>query len=463
MGWRPRASAAWAAVLVGIGFVAAEAILLRAPVGDDEGVYWQSLRALARGEPLFSSTFASQPPGFYYAFLPFYQFAHSLMGLRVGVLLFGLAGLVATYVGARLLAGDLAGLLALLLAATSAVYVHQSAVLQADGPAVALSTVAVALALAAVRTDGRMRELLAASAGLTLALAVGIKLLGAISVVPIALVLLGATRGRGRLVAAAIAGGLLGSFVILLPALAAPGAVFDQLVLVHLRAGVAEKGDLGGNLRTLLLQREVPLEVLAALGALVAGLRRNRTIVIPLAWVLASVLAVLFYHPLFAHHLVMLSPALAMTAAVGVRNLGELGRAALVAAGALVLATAATGAVVAVGEARMALRPDPHDAELTAAVRVASRPADFWISDNAYAVAAADRDIPGWLVDTSGQRTEAGLLTVRDLEAARVRYDVAWVLVDGPQLDRVPGFRPWLDAHFRAVQSLGGGAVVYQR
>jgi len=248
-----------------------------------------------------------------------------------------------------------------------------------------------------------------------------------------------------------------------LPALAAPGAVFDQLVLVHLRAGVAEQGDLGGNLRTLLLQREVPLEVLAALGALVAGLRRNRTIVIPLAWVLASVLAVLFYHPLFAHHLVMLSPALAMTAAVGVRNLGELGRAARVAAGALVLATAATGAVVAVGEARMALRPDPHDAELTAAVRVASRPADFWISDNAFAVAAADRDIPGWLVDTSGQRTEAGLLTVRDLEAARVRYEVAWVLVDGPQLDRVPGFRGWLDAHFHAVQSLGGGAVVYQR
>src|ERR1700730_19438245 len=112
MGWRPRA-AAWAAVPVGIGFVAAEAIVLTAPVGDDEGFYWQSLRALARGEPLFSSTFASQPPGFYYAFLPFYGFAHSLTGLRVGVLLFGLAGLVATYVGARLLAGDVGGQLPL--------------------------------------------------------------------------------------------------------------------------------------------------------------------------------------------------------------------------------------------------------------------------------------------------------------------------------------------------------------
>src|ERR1700738_4761158 len=109
MGWRPRVAATWAAILVGIGFVAAEAIVLRAPVGDDEGVYWQSLRALARGEPLFSSVFASQPPGFYYAFLPFYGFAHSLTGLRVGVLLFGLVGLAATYVVSRLLGGGLAG------------------------------------------------------------------------------------------------------------------------------------------------------------------------------------------------------------------------------------------------------------------------------------------------------------------------------------------------------------------
>ncbi|HVS06953.1 MAG TPA: glycosyltransferase family 39 protein [Candidatus Dormibacteraeota bacterium] len=462
MGWRPRASAAWAAVLVGIGFVAAEAILLRASLGDDEGSYWQSLRALARGEPLFSSVFASQPPGFYYAFLPFYRFAHSLTGLRVGVLLFGLVGLAATYVVSRLLAGDLAGLLALVLAATSPVYLHQSVVLQADGPAVALSTVAIALALAAVRADGRVRELLAAGAGLTLALAVGIKLLGAVSLVPIALVLLGATRGRGRLVAAAIAGGLLGSFVILLPALASLGAAVDQLVLMHLRAGAAEKGGLDGNLGFLLVQRELPLEVLAALGALVALLRRDRTIVMPLAWVLASVLAVLLYQPLFPHHLVMLSPALAMTAAVGLGNLGELGRGALVAAAALVLVTAATGAAVAVSEARVALRPDLHDAEMVAAIRAASGPGDFWISDNAYAVAAADRDMPGSLVDTSGQRTEAVLLTVGDLEAARVRYDVRWVLVDGPRLDRVPGFRGWLDAHFHAVESLGGGAVVYQ-
>jgi len=55
------------------------------------------------------------------------------------------------------------------------------------------------------------------------------------------------------------------------------------------------------------------------------------------------------------------------------------------------------------------------------------------------------------------------LLTVGDLEATRVRYGVRWVLVDSFRLDAVPGFRPWLDEHFHAVQHLGGRAVIYQR
>jgi hypothetical protein len=62
----------WAAGVACLGFVVAEAFLLNVRVRDfDEGVYWQSLRALARAEPLFSSVFASQPPGFFDLLLPF--------------------------------------------------------------------------------------------------------------------------------------------------------------------------------------------------------------------------------------------------------------------------------------------------------------------------------------------------------------------------------------------------------
>ena len=96
----------WAALVTGIAFVASEAIVLTARIRDyDEGVYWQSIRALARGEPLFRSIFAPTPAGFYYTLLPFYLVGHSLTGLRIGVLVFGIIGLGATFLIGRLLAG----------------------------------------------------------------------------------------------------------------------------------------------------------------------------------------------------------------------------------------------------------------------------------------------------------------------------------------------------------------------
>jgi len=453
---------AWAAVAVGVGFLATEAIVLNARVRDyDEGVYWQSVRALARNEPLFRSVFASQPPIFYEALLPFYWVGHSLISLRLTVLMLGIIGLAATYAVGRLLAGHVAGLVALVLAASSPLYLHQSAIVQADGPAVAIGMLAVALALSAVRADGRLGEGLAVAAGLALSLSIGTKLLAVVALIPIALVIVAAPRGRGRLVAGALVGGLLGMVLVLLPALPSPHAAFDQLVLSHLRAGESTQGNLGGNLTLLLLHREVPLELLAAVGVVLAGLRRDRAIIMPLAWTAASVLAVLFYHPLFAHHLVMLSLTLALVATVGLRNMRMLGTRGIVLAGGLVVVTASIGAYVAFRDVQLALTPDLHDAEMTAAVQAISRPGDSWISDNPFAVAAANRDIPGPLVDTSGQRTRAGLLTVGDLEAARVRYDIRWVLEDSFRLEAVPGFGAWRDQHFHAVETLGGRAVIY--
>jgi hypothetical protein len=455
---------AWAAVAVGVGFLASEAIVLNARVRDyDEGVYWQSIRALARNEPLFRSVFASQPPIFYEALLPFYWVGQSLVSLRSAVLLFGIAGLAATYTVGRLLVGHVAGLVAVVLAATSPLYLHQSAIVQADGPAVAIGMVAVALALGAVRSDGRGRDALAIAAGLALAMSIGTKLLGVVALIPIALVALTATRGRARLAVAATAGGVLGLLLVLVPALSSPGAAYAQLVLSHLRAGESTQGSIAGNLKILLLHREVPLEALAAVGVVLAAWRRDRAIFMPLAWTAASVLAVLFYHPLFAHHLVMLSLALALLAAVGLRNLRPFGSRGTLLAAALVLATASAGAFVGFRDVQLALTPDLHDAEMTAAVQSTSRPGDYWISDNPFAVAAADRDIPGPLVDTSGQRTRAGLLTVGELEATRVHYHVRLVLEDSFRLEAVPGFRAWRDQHFHPVKKLGGRAVIYER
>jgi len=453
-----------AALMVGVGFMVTEVIMLNARIRDyDEGVFWQTIRALARGEPMFSSVFASSPPGFFYALLPFYLLVHSLASLRAGVLFLCLVGLAATYVLARLLTGNLGGLVAVLLATTSFVYWHESTVLQADGPSVALSTLAVALSVLALRTEGRTRDGLAATAGIALAFSAGTKFFGVVGTVPIAIVLLGASRGRGRLLAAALLGGVLGSMILLVPVIGAPEAAYQQLIVSHLRAGELAHFGISRNLGYLLTQRQLPLEALGIGGTLVGLIRRDRSVLMPLAWAVVSLIAILTYEPIFPHHLVLLTPPLALLAAVGVANARGFGRPAFAIAAVLVVGTAAVGVAVDTREALRTLAPDLHDAEMTAAVRAHGQPDDYWFSDNAYAVAAADRNIPGPLVDTSGQLTAAGLLTVNDLERTRVRYDVKWILADNGRLERIPGFHAWVLAHFHPVQSLGGGAIIYQR
>ena len=464
------------ATLIGVAIFLGLALLtLGAGLRDwDEGVYWQSLRALTRGETLFSSVFASQPPGFYFALLPFYAAAHSIESLRIAVLLMTSAGLVAIYFAGRSLAGQEAGLVATLLLATSPLFVLQSTVAQADAPAVGLAVVAVALALASsnprTSLDGRWHLALAATSGLTIALATGVKLFSALALIPILITLV---RARPQRISTwvAFAGGLLvGGTLIALPAIAAPAAAWRE-VTFH-GASTRSIHFSTANLGLLLRPRELPLEALAAAGAVVAIIKRDRRILAPLAWAAVSVGAILFYQPLFSHHLVLVPPSLALTAAVGFASISlprpvSLPLSGRIWVGASAIAALLLAAAIGIGisgrDALQVAKPDVRDQTIAAAVRSESLPGDFVITDNLFAVALAGRDVPGPLVDTSHQRIDAGLLTVDDLNAAANRYRVNLILVDGSRLTSIPGFSAWLAAHYRALREVEPGAILYFR
>jgi 4-amino-4-deoxy-L-arabinose transferase-like glycosyltransferase len=458
-----RRASAWLAIAVAVIFIVAQASLLDVRIRDfDEGVYWQSIRALARGEPLFSSVFASQPPAFYYLLLPLYLVSHTLGSLRLTVLLIAVVGLGAMYLIARLVAGPIAGLVALALVAASPLYFHQSATVQADGPSVALSAASVALALLAVRDAGKRRLALAALSGLVLAFAIDIKLLAVVAAVAVAIVLLGEGEKRLASTLAAIGGGLIGAVIGLLPTITAPRVAFNDLIQTHLGAGHVGLQGISANIQILLMRRDVPIEALALLATIAALAVFDQRIVMPLAWLLASIAAVLAYHPLFLHHLAMLSVPLALVIAVGAVDIGRDGRFAAGAAAVMVVVTVGASSAAALSDVRFSFTPDFHNAEMSAAVRAASRPGDFWISDNPFAVGLADRDIPGPLVDPSLQRITSRLLTVDDLEAARRKYRIRWVLEDSFRLYKVRGYLDWLDEHYHAVEHLGGDAVIYE-
>ena len=154
----------------------------------DEGVYWQSLRAMASGHPLFTSIFSSQPPFFLLSLYPFYLlFGQSIAAARFGIAVFAVIGVIAMYWLGRELGGHWIGLAAAALMTVDPLFLHEARTLQAEAPALALEILCVALAVAAARQSGRTRTLLALASGFALALGTLIKLLDVVAVVPIVL------------------------------------------------------------------------------------------------------------------------------------------------------------------------------------------------------------------------------------------------------------------------------------
>ena len=165
-------------------------LLVGGQVDYDEGVYWQSLRAMAAGEPLFSSVYSSQPPAFLLLVFPVHLLAGgALLPDRAAVLLLSMLGLLAAYHAVQLLAGHRAALLAIALLAADPLFMRQSVTLQAEGPALALALISLALASEGRLHEGRLGLLLAAGAGAALAAAILTKLLAVAAIPALALLL----------------------------------------------------------------------------------------------------------------------------------------------------------------------------------------------------------------------------------------------------------------------------------
>ncbi|TMC05492.1 MAG: hypothetical protein E6J41_21820 [Chloroflexi bacterium] len=443
---------------VGLLLVLAAALALRAPllgggqIDYDEGVYWQSLRALAAGKALFTSVYSSQPPAFLVLLLPGHLVSGGgIVADRLTVLVLALAGIAAAGRTAGLLAGRWAGLLAAAVLAADPLFFRQSVTLQADGPSVALALVALAAA-----AEGRHRAAppLDAAAGGVLVLAVLTKLLAA-AAAPALLVLLLApapgTRAPLR-VASAAAGGVVVAAALLLPFAPAWPELWRQVVTLHLGARSLAAGGLDAQTVT----REVPIAVLGVAGGLVAARRAPLLAAVGGVWTAAAALLLAVQHPLWPHHAVAVTVPLALLAGGLARALPD-----RVTAAACLVAVVASLVPAALVRARQ--QAPAVDAPVVAALRARTAPGDLVITDDQFAVALAGRDVPPELVDTSFVRVQSGDLGVDAVEAAADRPDVTAVLLASGRLALLPGFRAWAGERFPEVIDLGGGRTLYLR
>src|SRR5207245_942962 len=155
--------------------------------GYDEGVYWQSLRAMGAGYTLYSQIFYSQPPFFLLSTYPIYRlFGSTLWSARFGIALVSLLGLPGAFLLGKALKGRFGALIAMLLLVADPLYLGQSQKIEAEVSSAAFSFLAVGAAyLWWEIPEGTLGLTLAALCGITLSLGILCKLLSVTSIVPI--------------------------------------------------------------------------------------------------------------------------------------------------------------------------------------------------------------------------------------------------------------------------------------
>src|SRR5579885_2953865 len=485
----------------------------------DEGVYWASLRAMREGYGLFTPVFSSQPPFFLLSLYPLVALlGPTLYAARLGIVGFSLISVLAMYVLARRLGGPWAGGIAALLLACDYLYLIQSQTVQAEAPSVALMIVALAAASYANRYPWQA----AGISGIATALAILEKLFAVAAIPPIAVLFAGqlmaferalpgaerpATPGAGLsgrlrlpqratirraglLAGTYLLGLVLAGLLVMLPYLGQLQTAYQQVIAFHLAADQSFASTTSQNPSILLGAHPMyPLAVLALLGLMIGLLRRRWHVLTAGAWILAALIILLRQAPLFTHHLVLLIPGLALSAAIGLAPAGWRLKPRLEVPPQSLASQAETHARAVWGRQALLvglplllvlgvilydlrdvrnypLGPVANAAQIS---QVADDLASFTtsaqqvITDDQYIAMLANRDVPPALVDTSNVRITTGYLTTAQVEAIAEQPQIGAILFYSGRFDELSGFRAWVTQHFQLARDYVNGRDLYVR
>ncbi len=462
--------------------------------GYDEGVYWQSLRAMAAGHTLYKQIFYSQPPAFLLSVYPFYMlFGQTLWSARLGIAVVSLAGLIGAFFLGKAIGGRWGAIAGILLMVVDPFYLSQSQRLQAEAPSAGLSFLAVGLAyMWWTIPEGTAGIWLAAFCGITASLSILSKLLGVTILVPIGLLMLAqgwriahmppATRMRSaRSLIVGIGAFLLTTLVFMVPFAGSFHQFWAGVVTFHTAAATQFASTKAGNFGSMQHLLTSLTAILALYSTIVALLRRDWRVLPLLAWLAATVIVLVDQAPLFHHHLIALIPPLVALAIVGIAPLTDFLRekqtAKIVSHGATILALVFTAVLLIInlqGEQQY-FRADSVQAASSATqtdlrvahdVQNATKPGQQVISDAQFIVGLANRDTPPSLVDTSIVRITTNYLTLQQLIAAASQPQVHAILFYTGRLHiaSVASFRVWVATHgFHLVHHYKNGQELWVR
>ncbi len=442
----------------------------------DDGQYGVVVLGLRGGDLPFKDLFSSQGP-LYYPLLALADLVglRTLDGPRLLPVAAGVAAVVATYAIARHLGSRTAAILAAALVATSGSMLYVTGPLSGDGPALAFTLTAVALAL---RHRARPSTGRAIGVGLAMGAAICVKLIVVPAAVPVGILLLGVgprdllgigprpdtpTRwvpGRAGLRALGSAVGAAVAVLVVTVTPWGPGRVWDQSVAYH-QDSERLRG-YGGNLTTLvqtLAERDpfLVLCILVGTGTLLWRMvgRRSpgpddlgpdqlgpggddvapplaRWIVLP--WLGLQVAFLVIEPTMWRPHIAQVIAPLALAAVLlpfpTWRVPAWRPRAWQVVAAVCILLTP-----WGFSHTRDIVWPDAYPASEAAIVeRLRALPSDAMvISDDPGYAWRAERRVPANFVDVSKKRFQQGQLTTAVVGRAAAHRDVCAVLVWSPE------------------------------
>ncbi|MBA2395058.1 MAG: phospholipid carrier-dependent glycosyltransferase [Ktedonobacteraceae bacterium] len=455
----------------------------------DEGVYWQSLRAMSGGHALYQQIFYSQPPFFLFSIFPtFMLLGQTLSAARLGMALVSLFGLAGAFLLGKAVSGRVGAIAALLLLIMDPLYLRESQTIQAEAPSAALSMLAVGLIyLWWERPDDVVGLCLAVLSAIALALGILSKLLAVSALVPVGLLMLAriwhiwqqAPEKRLKHASSLIAGII--AFIITFALLILPFAgSFQQfwqgVVTFHTTAGSVLKASSSGNLKVI-GRMLISLTSLAALyGTIVALLRRDWRVLPLLAWFLATALILWRQVPLLSHHMVALVPPLIALAAIGIGPLPDIStdiksvmrpRTILPLVGLLLILIASIQGGSNILQYYHAQQNTndvliPQQNKVIKDLQSVTQPDQLVVTDAQFITALANRSTPPELVDTSSVRIATGYVTFQQLVQVTEQPQVHAVLFYTGRLAReIPAFHTWVSQHFHLLKRYSSGKELW--
>jgi 4-amino-4-deoxy-L-arabinose transferase-like glycosyltransferase len=451
--------------------------------GYDEGVYWQTLKAMSSGQDLYRQIFYSQPPFFIQSIYPIFKlFGQTIFAARLIIVIFSIFSLASIFILSSMITNKYAALLTVILLFSNIIFFKQSLVLQAEIPALSLSLISLTFFYRWWINDKSKQRILLSNLGfIFLFSAILTKIIAIASVLPI-LTIIGLslmqkddkkaiTVSKIRSIILGLLLALIIIALLLFPYRNDSHSLIDQVINYHFAAKTNTSFMAGNNYPLLyqFLKDNIILIFLSTLGLIVSIIKKNIFIYPIILLLLSSLVFLILQSPLFSRHLIILLPPLAVLAVSALSPMTNNRLCKII--NYIVLIGSLFIILIFVRSHNNYIKNNLKKENSSSQVRKQMikdinsqvKPNELIISDNQFLISQANRSTPANLVDTSTVRIESNYLTSQELINIAQKPNVRAILFYSNRLNnpKLIDFQKWIKGNFKLYHDYGNNIQLW--